>query len=188
MLDAYHPRYRQYMLVLSTACGHHICCENTLVRKKTEGIDAVLLYYMAEIPHSDFIIVKQLASRWHRQTKEACVVKKVGSKLDNSPSLQALLKSSEIFNEAKHHAANHGVMVKDVSIDLPKMMEQKDKAVDGLTKGIEFLFKKNKVQHNSLCSANDGILLSSGLRATQQKDSELAHCRLTSEGVIENLG
>lgn len=60
---------------------------------------------------------------------------------------KALLKSSEIFDEAKNHAASHGVMVKDVSIDLPKMMEQKDKAVDGLTKGIEFLFKKNKVEY-----------------------------------------
>ena len=61
--------------------------------------------------------------------------------------MQALLKSSEIFDEAKNHAASHGVMVKDVSIDLGKMMEQKDKAVDGLTKGIEFLFKKNKVNN-----------------------------------------
>ena len=39
-------------------------------------------------------------------------------------------------------------MVKDVSIDLGKMMEQKDKAVDGLTKGIEFLFKKNKASQS----------------------------------------
>jgi dihydrolipoamide dehydrogenase len=50
-----------------------------------------------------------------------------------------------MFHSAKHAAANHGVIVGNVSIDLAKMMEQKDKAVDGLTKGIEFLFKKNKV-------------------------------------------
>lgn len=59
--------------------------------------------------------------------------------------MQALLKSSEIFNEAKNHAASHGVIIEGLSIDLPKMMAQKDNAVDGLTKGIEFLFKKNKV-------------------------------------------
>lgn len=36
-------------------------------------------------------------------------------------------------------------MVENVQIDLKKMMAQKDKAVTGLTKGIEGLFKKNKV-------------------------------------------
>jgi len=34
-----------------------------------------------------------------------------------------------------------------VSIDVGKMMEQKSKSVDGLTKGIEGLFKKNKVTY-----------------------------------------
>ena len=38
-------------------------------------------------------------------------------------------------------------MVEGLSIDLPKMMDQKDKAVEGLTKGIEGLFKKNKVTY-----------------------------------------
>lgn len=59
--------------------------------------------------------------------------------------LQALLKSSEVYHSAKSDAAKHGVIVDSVSVDLDKMMGQKDKAVDGLTKGIEFLFKKNKV-------------------------------------------
>lgn len=40
--------------------------------------------------------------------------------------------------------------VKDVSFDLDKMMESKSKTVTGLTGGIEFLFKKNKV---SLCDS-----------------------------------
>ena len=60
-------------------------------------------------------------------------------------NLQALLKSSEMYEEATKHAASHGIIIEGARIDLPKMMEQKDKAVDGLTKGIEFLFKKNKV-------------------------------------------
>ena len=62
-------------------------------------------------------------------------------------SVQALLQSSHMYHEAKKHFANHGVTVDNVGIDLGKMMEQKDKAVDGLTKGIEGLFKKNKVEY-----------------------------------------
>jgi len=60
---------------------------------------------------------------------------------------KALLHSSHMYAEAKHSFASHGVMVDNVSVDLPKMMEQKEKAVDGLTKGIEGLFKKNKVEY-----------------------------------------
>jgi dihydrolipoamide dehydrogenase len=38
-------------------------------------------------------------------------------------------------------------VVKDVSIDFGQLMKQKEKAVTGLTGGIEFLFKKNKVDY-----------------------------------------
>ena len=43
---------------------------------------------------------------------------------------------------------DYGVEVSDVKIVLPQMMKQKDKAVAGLTSGIEGLFKKNKVSFN----------------------------------------
>lgn len=46
-----------------------------------------------------------------------------------------------------HKAKDYGVKVGSVSIDLPTMLSQKDKAVSGLTKGIEGLFKKNKVTY-----------------------------------------
>lgn len=52
-----------------------------------------------------------------------------------------------MFHEAKHNFALHGVKVGNLSVDLPAMMAQKDKAVSGLTKGIEGLFKKNKVTY-----------------------------------------
>lgn len=61
--------------------------------------------------------------------------------------MQALLHSSHMFHEAKHSFANHGVKVSSVEVDLPAMMAQKDKAVGNLTKGIEGLFKKNKVNY-----------------------------------------
>ena len=60
---------------------------------------------------------------------------------------KALLNSSHKFHDAKHNMAGYGVEVADVRIDVAKMMKQKDDAVSGLTKGIEGLFKKNKVQY-----------------------------------------
>jgi len=60
---------------------------------------------------------------------------------------KALLQSSHMYAEAKNNFAHHGINVAGVEVDLPKMMEQKDTAVDGLTKGIEGLFKKNKVEY-----------------------------------------
>lgn len=58
---------------------------------------------------------------------------------------KALLQSSEKYEEAKHGLADHGVAVGGVKLDLKAMMGRKDKVVDSLTKGIAFLFKKNKV-------------------------------------------
>ncbi|UEM20373.1 dihydrolipoyl dehydrogenase [Skermanella mucosa] len=58
---------------------------------------------------------------------------------------KALLTSSEKFEEAKHSFASHGIKLGSVELDLPAMMANKNKVVDDNTKGIEFLFKKNKV-------------------------------------------
>ena len=58
---------------------------------------------------------------------------------------KALLVSSEKYDEAKHHLAQHGVKVDGVGLDLAALMAHKTKVVKDLTGGIEFLFKKNKV-------------------------------------------
>ena len=58
---------------------------------------------------------------------------------------KALLHSSEKFEEAQSHLAEHGVKVGKVELDLKTLMARKDKVVDGLTKGIAGLFKNNKV-------------------------------------------
>jgi dihydrolipoamide dehydrogenase len=60
---------------------------------------------------------------------------------------KALLQSSHLFEEAQHSFGRHGIMVEGLKLDLDAMMDNKDKAVDGLTKGIEGLFKKNKVDY-----------------------------------------
>ena len=60
---------------------------------------------------------------------------------------KALLQSSHHLEMARHDFAAHGVKLKDVELDLPTMMKRKDKVVLDLTKGIEFLFRKNKVAY-----------------------------------------
>lgn len=58
---------------------------------------------------------------------------------------KALLQSSEVYHEALHEHAKHGVDVSGVKLNLDTMMARKNKIVSDLTGGIEFLFKKNKI-------------------------------------------
>jgi dihydrolipoamide dehydrogenase len=60
---------------------------------------------------------------------------------------KALLHSSELYHKARHGLGDHGVKVEKTTLDLDAMMAQKTKVVGDLTKGIEFLFKKNKVTY-----------------------------------------
>jgi len=58
---------------------------------------------------------------------------------------KALLHASEMVHEAEGNFATMGIIAKSVSVDVPKMLAYKQGVVDGNVKGIEFLFKKNKV-------------------------------------------
>jgi len=58
---------------------------------------------------------------------------------------KALLTSSEHFEFARSHAKEHGIDLRDVELDLGRMLKRKDDVVGQNTRGIEFLFKKNKV-------------------------------------------
>ncbi|MBL0938704.1 MAG: dihydrolipoyl dehydrogenase [Gemmatimonadaceae bacterium] len=58
---------------------------------------------------------------------------------------KALLQSSEHYEWLRLHAAEHGVKVDGASVDLPTMMARKTEVVSQNTKGIEFLFRKNKI-------------------------------------------
>src|SRR5579863_9120610 len=60
---------------------------------------------------------------------------------------KALLQSSEKFEEAKHALGQHGVKLAGVELDLATMMARKDKVVSDNTRGVEFLFKKYKVEY-----------------------------------------
>ena len=59
---------------------------------------------------------------------------------------KALLNSSAKFAETKNGLAKHGVKLDGVALDLDAMMATKDQVVTGLTRGVEQLFKKNKVE------------------------------------------
>ncbi|MDH5378868.1 MAG: dihydrolipoyl dehydrogenase [Gammaproteobacteria bacterium] len=88
--------------------------------------------------------------------KTACVDAWIG--LDNKASpggtclnvgcipSKALIDSSENFHHAQHGLAEHGINVKDVSLDLPTMLARKDKVVRELTSGVAALFTANKVK------------------------------------------
>ena len=58
---------------------------------------------------------------------------------------KALLQSSENVEQLEHKFAEHGITAAGVKVDLAKMQARKDGIVGKMTKGIEFLFRKNKV-------------------------------------------
>ena len=58
---------------------------------------------------------------------------------------KALLQSSEHYDHALHHFAEHGITVKGASMDVAKMLSRKDTVVKQNNDGILYLFKKNKV-------------------------------------------
>jgi len=81
--------------------------------------------------------------------KTACVEKRAtlgGTCLNIGciPS-KALLQSSETFHEVSAGLKEHGIIVEDIKLDLARMQARKGEVVTANTKGVEFLFKKNKV-------------------------------------------
>ncbi len=84
-----------------------------------------------------------------------------------------LLNFSENFHKAKNFE-KIGIEIGEVKLNLDKMMKNKDKAVTVLTKGIEFLFKKNKVTYfkgiGSFKSVNEISILAEGKETTVQSD------------------
>lgn len=81
--------------------------------------------------------------------KVACVEKreKLGGTCLNIGCIpsKALLHASEKYDSAQHHFKDLGIQLSGVKLDLKGMMGHKDKVVAANTGGIEFLFKKNKI-------------------------------------------
>ena len=87
-----------------------------------------------------------------------------------------LLNFSENFYKAKNFN-EIGIEVGEVKLNIDKMMKNKEKAVAALTKGIEFLFKKNKVTYfkgiGAFKSANEISILSKGKETKIQTDKTI---------------
>ena len=81
--------------------------------------------------------------------KTACVEKRgaLGGTCLNVGCIpsKALLQSSHLYEEASKHLGSHGIKVGNVVLDLAAVLTRKDKVVSDLTKGVEFLFKQNKI-------------------------------------------
>jgi len=81
--------------------------------------------------------------------KTACVEKRdtLGGTCLNVGCIpsKALLQSSEEFEKTVHGLADHGIAVDGVKLDLTRMQARKQEVVTANTKGVEFLFRKNKV-------------------------------------------
>ena len=116
---------------------------------------------------------------------------------------KALLTSSEHLEFSRLHAAEHGVKIDGVSVDLPTMLKRKDAVVLQNTKGIEFLFKKNKIEwakgRGTLKAGNivdvtaeDGTTTSYQAKnviiATGSVPVELPFLKFDEERVLSNVG
>lgn len=60
---------------------------------------------------------------------------------------KSLLNNSHLYHQILHDSKHRGIEVGDVKLNLAQMMKAKEQSVDGLTKGIEYLLKKNNVDY-----------------------------------------
>ncbi len=74
---------------------------------------------------------------------------------------KALLKSAQVFEYIKH-ATDYGIQVKEATADFPSIIKRSRGVADGMSKGIQFLMKKNKIQ-----------VLQGSAKLTKQKQVEL---------------
>ena len=86
---------------------------------------------------------------------------------------KSLLNLSENYHKAKKDFNNQGIEISDIKLNINKMMSNKDKSVQVLTKGVEFLFKKNKITYfkgkGILFSNNDIVVYESDSKKTNIK-------------------
>jgi dihydrolipoamide dehydrogenase len=112
---------------------------------------------------------------------------------------KALLTSSEHLEFARHHAADHGITIGGIDVDLGKMLKRKDDVVGQNTRGIEFLFKKNKItwargrgtlERGNMVSVEGGSRYGAKnvIIATGSVPVELPFLKFDEERVLSNVG
>lgn len=90
-------------------------------------------------------------SSWTNFYQVACIEKRgaLGGTCLNVGCIpsKSLLNNSHLYHQILHDTKKRGIDVGDVKLNLKQMMAAKDTSVQGLTKGVEFLFKKNNVEY-----------------------------------------
>ncbi len=112
---------------------------------------------------------------------------------------KALLDSSEHFHNAKENFKEHGIDLRNLSIDLPKMIQRKRDVVSKTVDGVAFLMKKNKIQvftgkgsfkdkNTVVVEGSDGkkqeVTTKNVIIATGSKPASLPFIKLDKERVI----
>ena len=112
---------------------------------------------------------------------------------------KALLQSSEHFEQAGHHFAEHGVKVKGLELDLATMLKRKEKIVKQNNDGIVYLFKKNKVTFfhgrgafgktaNEIVVGEETLQAKHVILATGSNPRELPGVPFDEQHVLSNTG
>ena len=90
---------------------------------------------------------------------------------------KSLLNLSENFHKAKKDFNHQGIEIEGIKLNIEKMMSNKNKSIQVLTKGVEFLFKKNKVTYfkgkGVLFSKNDIVVYESNNKRTNIKSKNI---------------
>ena len=86
---------------------------------------------------------------------------------------KSLLNLSENYKKAKKDFNDQGIEISDIKLNINKMMSNKDKSVQVLTKGIEFLFKKNKVTYFKV----KGVIFSENSVVVYESDNKRSNIK-----------
>ena len=115
---------------------------------------------------------------------------------------KSLLNLSDMYKKAQKDYNNLGIEVGEVKLNLKKIMMNKSKSVQILTKGVEFLFKKNKVKYikgkGVLFSKNDVVVYENGKKtsykskniviATGSSSSSIPGIEINEKNIISSTG
>tara|TARA_B100001093_G_scaffold282591_1_gene270008 strand:+ start:1506 stop:2909 length:1404 start_codon:yes stop_codon:yes gene_type:complete len=115
---------------------------------------------------------------------------------------KSLLNLSENYDKAKNDFSKQGIEISNVKLNIEKMMLNKDKTVQVLTKGVEFLFKKNKVTYikgkGVMFSKNDIVVYSNGEKesyktknvviATGSQATSLPGIKIDEKNIVSSTG